>query len=82
LISSNPSDLYTLVSEIADLLYPNNIDYDRISYFVQLILSGYPSYYWYDSWQEYLTSSDDTIVRNRLDYLITSMANAAENQLM
>jgi hypothetical protein len=82
LISSNPSDLYSLVSEIAELLYPNNIDYDRISYFVQLILSGYPSYYWYDSWQEYLTSNDDTILRNRLDYLITSMANAAENQLM
>ena len=82
LISSDPADPYYLVSEIAELLYPNNIDYDRISYFVQLILSGYPSYYWYDSWQEYLTSNDDTVIRNRLDYLITSMANAAENQLM
>ena len=42
LISSNPGDLYTLVSEIAELLYPYNIDYDRISYFVQLILSTLP----------------------------------------
>ena len=82
LISSDPGDLYTLVSEIAELLYPYNIDYDRISYFVNIILSDYPSYYWYDSWQLYLTSNDDTIVRNRLDSLITSMANAAENQLM
>jgi hypothetical protein len=82
LISSNPSDLYSLVSEIAELLYPYNVDYDRISYFVNIILSDYPSYYWYDTWQSFLTSNDDTIVRNRLDSLITSMANAAENQLM
>jgi uncharacterized protein (DUF1800 family) len=82
LISSNPADPYYLVSEIAELLYPYNVDYDRISYFVNIILSDYPSYYWYDTWQSFLTSNDDTIVRNRLDSLITSMANAAENQLM
>ncbi|MDC1492446.1 DUF1800 domain-containing protein [Flavobacteriaceae bacterium] len=82
LISSNPADPYYLVSEIAALLYPYSIDYDRINYFAQLLLDGYPSYYWLDTWQEYISSDDNTVVKNRLDVLITSMANAAENQLM
>ena len=55
---------------------------NRISYFVELILDDYPSYYWNDTWEEYISSNDDTIVRNRLDTLIKAMFNAAENQLM
>lgn len=82
LVSINPGNPYYLVSEIADLLFPNSIDYDRISYFVELILDDYPSYYWNDTWEEYISSNDDTIVRNRLDTLIKAMFNAAENQLM
>ena len=82
LISSNPSEIYSLVSEIAELIYPYNIDDERINYFVQLILNGYPSYYWYDTWQEYLSTNDTTVVKIRLENLITAMFNAAENQLM
>ena len=82
LISINPGNPYYLVSEIADLLFAYSLDYDRISYFVELILHDYPSYYWTDTWQEYISSNDDTIVRNRLDTLIKVMFNAAENQLM
>jgi uncharacterized protein (DUF1800 family) len=82
LISSNPGDIYFLVSEIAELIYPYDIDDDRISYFVQLILDGYPSYYWYDSWEEYISTNDATIIENRLENLIAAMFNAAENQLM
>ena len=82
LISINPGNPYYLVSEIADLLFAYSLDYDRISYFVELIIHDYPSYYWTDTWQEYISSNDDTIVRNRLDTLIKVMFNAAENQLM
>ena len=34
-MSSDPADLYSLVSEIAELLYPYYIDDERISYFAQ-----------------------------------------------
>ena len=82
LISSNPSEIYSLVSEIAELIYPFHIDDERISYFAQLILDGYPSYYWHDTWQQYLSTNDSTIVKIRLENLITAMFNAPENQLM
>ena len=82
LVSSNPSDIYVLVTELSELLYTHTLDDDRINYFVQIVLEGYPAYYWYDSWQSYLLSNDDSVVTNRLDSLVTSMVNAAENQLM
>jgi len=82
LISSNPAEIYSLISEIAELIYPYHIDDERISYFAQIILDGYPSYYWYDSWQIYLSTNDTTVVKIRLENLITAMFNAPENQLM
>jgi hypothetical protein len=82
LISSNPAEIYSLISEIAELIYPFHIDDERISYFAQIILDGYPSYYWYDSWQIYLSTNDTTVVKIRLENLITAMFNAPENQLM
>ena len=47
-----------------------------------MLLDGYEPYYWTDSWEEYLTTNDNTVVKNRLDALINSMINAAEYQLM
>jgi len=82
LMSSNPAEIYSLVIEIAELIYPYYIDDERISYFAQIILDGYPSYYWYDSWQIYLSTNDTTVVKIRLENLITAMFNAPENQLM
>jgi hypothetical protein len=82
LISSNPVDIYTLVREITSLLYPYEIDVSRVYYFAELILDGYPSYYWTDTWELYILSDDQTVVKNKLDLLITSIVNAAENQLM
>ena len=82
LISPNPGDIYYLVNDIANLIYPYSIANDRVDYFADIILNGFPSYYWYDSWQEYISTNDNTVVENRLDNLITAMFNAAENQLM
>ena len=82
LISIDAGNPHNLVSKIGSLLYPSNIDDDRINYFVEMLLDGYESYYWTDSWQEYLTTNDNTVVKNRLDALINSMINAAEYQLM
>ena len=57
-------------------------DRDRVDYFAELILEGYPSYYWTDTWDEYLSTGENTIVKTRLDLLIGAMINAPEYQLM
>ncbi len=80
--SANPGNIYYLVDEIANILYPNPIDQDRVDYFAELILEGYPSYYWTDTWDEYLSTGENTIVKTRLDLLIGAMINAPEYQLM
>ena len=80
--SANPGNIYYLIDEIANILYPNSIDEDRVNYFAELILDGYPSYYWTDTWDEYLATGENTTVKNRLDLLIGAMVNAPEYQLM
>ena len=80
--SNNPSNIYYLIDEIANILYPNPIDEDRVNYFADLILEGYPSYYWTDTWDEYIATGENTIVKTRLDLLIGAMINAPEYQLM
>ena len=80
--SDSPGNIYYLIDEIANILYPNSIGEDRINYFAELILEGYPSYYWSDTWEEYLVTGESTTVKNRLDLLISAMINAPEYQLM
>ena len=79
---SSPGNIYNLVNDIAEILYPFGIQQERIEYFAELVLDGYPGYYWEDTWNNYLADGDDTIVRNKLNILIGAMFNAAENQLM
>ncbi|WP_298530371.1 DUF1800 family protein [uncultured Algibacter sp.] len=80
---SNASDPNLLISEMADLLYTESIDTDRINYFKSFLLDqGFPDYYWTTTWNSYLSNSDDITVRTRLDALVIAMINAAEFQLM
>lgn len=79
----DPTDPKLLVSEIADLLYPESIDTDRINYFKSFLVDeGFPDYYWTGVWSQYIIDNDDTTVKTRLDALIIAMVNAAEFQLM
>ncbi len=78
----NPSNPTTLVSEISELLYPENIDDLRIDYFVTVLLDDYDRGYWTNAWNEYINYGDNTTVKSRLDALILAMVNAAEFQLM
>jgi len=79
---SSPGNIYNLVNDIAEILYPFGIQQERIDYFAELVLDGYPGYYWEDTWNSFQADGDDTIVRNKLNILIGAMFNAAENQLM
>lgn len=80
---ANASDPNLLVTEMADLLYPEAIDADRIAYFkTYLVDEGFPDYYWTGVWNQYLSTNDDVTVKTRLDALVIAMCNAAEFQLM
>jgi hypothetical protein len=78
----SPGIISDLVSELADYLYSEEIGSSRRDYFIQLTLDGYEEYYWTISWNDYLSTGDDVIVRNRLNALVTGMVNAGEFQLM
>ncbi len=79
---SSAGNIFNLINDISEILYPFGIQQQRIEYFAEIVLDGYPEYYWTDAWNQYLTNGDDTVVRNLLDKLLKSMINAAENQLM
>ena len=89
---SDPYNANKIVQELAELLYTENIDANRIAYFVKfLIQDNEPNYVWYDAWEAYKTTSGSTqedaaiFIKNRLsghDGLLPKMINAAEFQLM
>lgn len=80
---SNPSNPNDLITQTANLLYPESIDTDRTNYFKTFLVDvGFPDYYWTNAWADYLSTNDKTTVKNRLDTLIIAMVNAAEFQLM
>jgi len=79
---TTPKFIRDLVSELASLLYPEDISTERITYFIEIALDGFADFYWTGIWNDYISTGDDTIVRNRLNTLVTTMVNAAEFQLM
>ena len=80
---TNPLNPVDLITELADLLYPESIDADRINYFKTFLFeASFPDYYWTNAWQQYLNDNNKTTVKVRLDALITAMINASEFQLM
>jgi hypothetical protein len=80
---NNPEDPVLLITEVANLLYPETIDTDRINYFKTFLVDeGFPDYYWTGLWSQYLNDNDDVSVKVHLNDLVTAMVNAPEFQLM
>ena len=79
---TNPSNATGLITELSDYLYCEGIDSERKAYFAENLLEGFPDYYWTNAWLQYESNGDDTIVKSRLNALITRMINAPEFQLM
>ncbi|SEB36717.1 Protein of unknown function [Tenacibaculum sp. MAR_2009_124] len=79
---SNPSNATELITELSDYLYIESINNERKDYFAENLLEGFPDYYWTNAWLQYEGTGDDTIVKSRLNALITRMINAPEFQLM
>ena len=79
---TNASSSNTLVTDLTNYLFIEPVDSSRIDYFENLLLDGYAPYYWTGAWNSYLSSNDDTIVKERLNALVTALINAPEFQLM
>lgn len=80
---NTPEDPVKLINGIADLLYPESIDSDRVNYFKTFLVDeGFPDIYWTRTWNKYIADNDHATVKPRLNALITAMVNASEFQLM
>lgn len=79
---SAANNAITLTQEIADLIFCESINSNRINYFVSILTDGLEAYYWSSAWTDYLQTGNQVQVKIRLDALFTAMINAAEFQLM
>ncbi|PQJ21181.1 hypothetical protein BSU00_09350 [Tenacibaculum sp. SG-28] len=79
---SDPYDAIALITELSDYLYPESISESRKRYFSENLLEGFPDYYWTTAWVKYESDGDETVVKSRLNALLSRMINAPEFQLM
>ncbi|WP_367773525.1 DUF1800 family protein [Flavobacterium sp. WC2421] len=81
-IISNPSDAYILTSELSNALFAQEANTERTSYFMNsFLLQGLASYYWTDSWNNYISTNNNTVVESRLKLLVIKILRAPESQM-
>ncbi len=80
---NNPADAYDLVIELAEYIYCEMPDQDRLDYFVHdILLQGIAIEDWTYEWTLYEITGDDSEVRIGLENLLLAMLQAPEYQLM
>jgi len=80
---NNPANAYSLVSELAEYIYCEMPDQDRLDYFVHdILLQGIAIEDWTYEWTLYATTGDDSEVRIGLENLLVAMLHSPEYQLM
>lgn len=81
-IFTNRPDPTVVVQDLVDHLFPENIDQNRLTYFVNDIFlgAGMMAYNWTSAWNDYLITNDDSVVRPRLEDLFIALVNAPEFQ--
>ena len=78
---SDPYDSLTIVTELSELFYCEELTSDRLDYFIETLNDNNPGY-WSSAWSDYIINGNDVQVKTRLDALFTKLINAAEFQLM
>jgi hypothetical protein len=79
---STPSDASLIVNTLTKYLLAVEIDTDRQNYFLNdVFLENLPPEAWSSEWSQYLSSSDDTVVREKLETLVASLMQTPEFQL-
>jgi uncharacterized protein (DUF1800 family) len=81
-IVSNPSDPFTLASELCNALFAQEADNDRIKYFMNsFLLQGLANFYWTEAWNNFISTNNSTVVESRLKLLVTKILRAPESQM-
>jgi len=78
----NPNNATLIVSELANLLYPEALSTSRLEEFEDILLNGNTSNYWTIEWQKYLNNNNPNTLNQRLNELVSIMVNIPEFQLM
>lgn len=78
-----PDDATLLVQELIDDLFPEGVDTDRFSYFRdEIFLDSVPLYDWFEDWNNFQTSGDDSEVRGPLEALLQAILFSQEFQTL
>jgi len=79
---ADPSAARDLVLTLIQYLFAVDPNEERQDYFVNTVfLDGLPESTWQMEWTNYLSSGDDTVVRERLETLIAALIQTPEYQL-
>lgn len=81
-IFSDPSDAFTLVTEMTSYLFCETPSPSRLQYFVDELTSGFDTNYWAQLWADYSGSSDTSEIKTPLENLFKSILYSPEFQLM
>ncbi len=79
---AHPASAGELVQTLTKYLLAVEIDADRYNYFLNdIFLDNLPDTTWISEWSLYVSSGDDTVVRERLEILVASIMQTPEYQL-
>jgi len=79
---SDPGDAIALTEEMARNLFAEEVDADRIQYFLSNLLGGIPAGDWTYEWNAYANGGSPEEVKIGLQHLVTSMMYAEEYQML
>ncbi|WPR72686.1 DUF1800 family protein [Flavobacterium sp. NG2] len=81
-IISDPSDAFTLTSELCKALFAQEPDTDRINYFMNAyLLQDLATFYWKSAWTDYINTGNIKVIEPRLKALLTAILRAPETQI-
>lgn len=78
---TDPSDAAEVVQVFTKYMLAVEIDTERNDYFISLFLDELPATTWTTEWNQYISSGNDDVVRERLEFLVASIMQTPEFQL-
>jgi uncharacterized protein (DUF1800 family) len=80
---SEPSDAETLVPTLTRYMFAVELNEERSDYFLNAVfLENLPPSTWVSEWNAYTSGGDDTVVRERLETLVSAIIQTPEFQLL
>ncbi|MEO0060250.1 MAG: hypothetical protein RLZZ312_1897 [Bacteroidota bacterium] len=81
-IFANAADAVALTTQLCNLLFAQNPDAARVTYFMNsFLLQGLATFYWSDAWNLYLANNNKSVVEPRLKLLLSKLLSAPESQI-